>query len=46
VKKGFFFTVTFFIALASFAQKKNTISGIVTDANTGETLLGANIILL
>jgi hypothetical protein len=46
VKKGFFFTVTFFIALASFAQKKHTISGTVTDAKTGETLLGANIILL
>jgi len=46
VKKGFFFTVTFFIALVSFAQKKYTISGTVTDAKTGETLLGANIILL
>lgn len=32
--------------LTSFAQKKQTISGTVTDAKTGETLIGANIILL
>ncbi len=33
-------------AFASFAQKKLTISGTVTDEKTGETLIGANIILL
>jgi hypothetical protein len=46
VKKGFLLTVTLFSALLSFAQKKYTISGTVTDAKTGETLIGANIILL
>lgn len=46
MKKGFLLTVTLFSALLSFAQKKYTISGTVTDAKTGETLIGANIILL
>jgi len=46
VKKGFFLTVTLLAGFLSFAQKKHTISGTVTDARTGETLIGANIILL
>jgi len=46
VKKGFFLIVTLLAAFASFAQKKHTISGTVTDEKTGETLIGANIILL
>jgi hypothetical protein len=46
VKKGFFLTVTLLAGLVSFAQKKHTISGTVTDAKTGETLIGANIVLL
>jgi hypothetical protein len=46
VKKGFFLTVTLLAGVLSFAQKKHTISGTVTDARTGETLIGANIILL
>ncbi|HSV09794.1 MAG TPA: TonB-dependent receptor, partial [Hanamia sp.] len=46
MKKGFFLTVTLLAGLVSFAQKKHTISGTVTDAKTGETLIGANIVLL
>ena len=46
MKKGFFLTVTLLAGFLSFAQKKHTISGTVTDARTGETLIGANIILL
>ncbi len=46
MKRGFLLTVTLLAGLVSFAQKKQTVSGTVTDAKTGETLIGANIILL
>ncbi len=46
MKKGFFLTVTLLAGLSGFAQRKHTISGTVTDAKTGETLIGANIILV
>ncbi|HEY0244918.1 MAG TPA: TonB-dependent receptor [Mucilaginibacter sp.] len=32
-----------FITLSSFAQKKHTISGIIKDEATGETLIGASV---
>jgi hypothetical protein len=44
VKKGFLLAITLLSSLFSFAQK-HTISGIIKDEKTGETLIGATIIL-
>lgn len=44
MKKGFLLIVTLLSALFSFAQK-HTISGTIKDEKTGETLIGATIIL-
>jgi len=46
VKKGFFLTVALFTALFSLAQQKYTISGTIRDQKTGETLIGATIVLV
>jgi hypothetical protein len=40
----FMFTLYFFYSISLFAQK-NTISGVVTDAETGETLVGASVFI-
>jgi hypothetical protein len=45
VKQGFLLIVTLISTLFSFAQK-HTISGTIKDEKTGETLIGATIILL
>jgi hypothetical protein len=45
VKQGLFLTLTLFVALFSFAQEKYTISGTIKDQKTGESLIGATIIL-
>jgi hypothetical protein len=45
VKKGFFLAVTLFTTLLTFAQQKFTISGTIRDQKTGETLIGATIVL-
>jgi len=45
VKKGFFLAVALFTFLFSFAQQKFTLSGTVRDKKTGETLIGATIVL-
>ena len=44
MKKGFLLAITLLSSLFSFAQK-HTISGIIKDEKTGETLIGATIIL-
>ena len=46
MKKGFFLTVALFTALFSFAQQKYTISGTIRDQKSGETLIGATIVLV
>lgn len=38
--------IALFATAFSYAQQKHTISGIITDQKTGETLIGASIILL
>jgi TonB dependent receptor/CarboxypepD_reg-like domain/TonB-dependent Receptor Plug Domain len=45
INKYNFFTALFFLAflLFSFSQKKCTISGIVKDAKTGESVIGATV---
>lgn len=45
MKKGFFLTVLLITSLFSFAQKKYTISGTIRDQKSGETLIGATIVL-
>lgn len=45
VKNGFFLVVLLITSLFSFAQKKYTISGTVRDQRSGETLIGATILL-
>ena len=45
MKKGFLLAVTLFTFLFSFAQQKFTLSGTVRDQKTGETLIGATIVL-
>lgn len=45
MKQGLFLTLTLFVALFSFAQEKYTISGTIKDQKTGESLIGATIIL-
>ena len=40
------YLITFFICfsfLSTFSQEKFTISGYVTDANTGENIIGVNV---
>jgi len=46
VKKGILLIITLLALNFCFAQQKHTISGTVKDQNTGETLIGASIILL
>ncbi|MDE3184791.1 MAG: TonB-dependent receptor [Bacteroidota bacterium] len=46
MKKGFFLTVALFTVLLSFAQQKYTINGTIRDQKTGETLIGATIVLV
>lgn len=46
MKKGIILIAALFVTFLSSAQKKYTISGTVSDAATGEMLIGANIILL
>ncbi|MDQ2719220.1 MAG: TonB-dependent receptor [Bacteroidota bacterium] len=46
MKKTLFSIAAILSAIFSFAQQKHTISGIVKDQKTGETLIGASIILL
>lgn len=46
VKKGLLLFVTLFAAVICFAQAKHTISGTIKDQKTGETLIGASIVLL
>ena len=46
MKKGFFLTVAFFSTLFCYAQQKFTLNGTVRDQKTGETLIGATIILI
>lgn len=46
MKKGILLIITLLALNFCFAQQKHTISGTVKDQNTGETLIGASIILL
>jgi len=46
VKKGFFLIITLLVEHFCFAQQKHTISGTITDHKTGETLIGATIVLI
>ena len=46
MKKSLLFLISLFAGFLSFAQQKHTISGTVTDAKTGEVLIGASISLL
>ena len=41
--RPFFIAVAFFISVFSYAQNNYTLSGTITDNETGETLLGATI---
>jgi len=45
VKKGLLLAVLVIAGLFTFAQKKYTLSGIIRDQKTGETLIGATITL-
>ena len=45
MKNGFFLTLLLLTTFSSFAQKKLTISGTIRDQRSGETLIGATIIL-
>lgn len=45
MKKGFFLIVILLTQIFTFAQSKFTVNGIVRDAKTGETLIGATIVL-
>lgn len=45
MKKGFLSAAILVTHLFTFAQQKHTVSGIVRDAKTGETLIAASIIL-
>lgn len=44
LKKSLILICALFIAAVSFAQTKKTVKGVVTDALTGETLIGVNIL--
>ena len=46
MKQGLFIIIILLTTLQSSAQQKHTISGAVTDQQTGETLIGATIRLL
>ncbi|HET7117781.1 MAG TPA: TonB-dependent receptor [Hanamia sp.] len=46
MKKGFLLIITLLAGHFCFAQQKHTISGTIKDYNTGETLIGASIVLL
>ena len=46
MKKGILLIITLLALNFCFAQQKHTISGTVKDQNTGETLIGASIVLL
>ncbi len=46
MKKGLFLIIVLLAGLLSFAQQKHTISGTISDQKTGETLIGASILLL
>ncbi|HSN10066.1 MAG TPA: carboxypeptidase-like regulatory domain-containing protein, partial [Hanamia sp.] len=46
MKKGFLLAVTLFNTLFTFAQQKYTINGTIRDQKTGETLIGATIVLV
>lgn len=37
--------ILFIVSLATYSQKKHTISGVVSDASNGEKMLGVNIII-
>lgn len=45
MKKGFFLAIYLFTSILSFAQQKYTVSGTIRDQKTGETLIGATIVL-
>ncbi|HTG66381.1 MAG TPA: TonB-dependent receptor [Flavobacterium sp.] len=42
-KKNVFLFLVLFISIATFAQDKFTLSGIITDAKNNETLIGVNL---
>ncbi len=46
MKKGFFLIIALIEGLLSLAQHNHTISGTIKDQKTGETLIGASILLL
>lgn len=46
MKKIFFALIFLLTEIGSFGQQKHTISGTITDKKTGETLIGASILLL
>jgi hypothetical protein len=46
LKKLLFFLLFLFTGLWSFAQKKHSVSGTITDRKTGETLIGATVLLI
>jgi len=43
MKKIFTILILSFIVTSSYAQKKYTISGYITDKNNGESIVGANV---
>lgn len=45
MKRGFFLTVLVLTSSLSFAQKKYTVSGTIHDQRSGETLIGATVVL-
>lgn len=46
MKKILSLIIALFATVSSFAQQKHTISGTITDKKTGETLIGASLVLL
>lgn len=45
MKKFFFLLLSFFICLAAYNQSRFTISGYIRDSTTGESLIGASILI-
>ena len=43
MKKIFTILILSFIVTISYAQKKYTLSGYITDKNNGESIVGANV---
>lgn len=41
----FFFIIIFFTAALLQAQSRGTITGTILDSETGETIIGANVLL-